>query len=171
MENKKDLYNNSKKKHRLGWEIIDTTWGHIFTTCYPVKDHTGEIMGALCMEMDMEDTYKVIENIRVSTLFTQLTSFVILIVLGIGSYLSLNKYNQKEQKRKEMLKEATYAADVANKAKSSFLSNMSQDIRTPMNAILDYTLLSDKYIDDHQKIKGYHEKIRICGQKILSIIR
>ena len=127
-------------------------------------------MGALCMEMDMEDTYKVIENIRVSTLFTQLTSFVILIVLGIGSYLSLNKYDQKEQKRKEMLKEVAYAADVANKAKSSFLSNMSQDIRTPMNAILDYTLLADKYIDDHQKIKGYHEKIRICGQKMLSIL-
>ena len=127
-------------------------------------------MGALCMEMDMEDTYKVIENIRVSTLFTQLTSFVILIVLGIGSYLSLNKYDQKEQKRKEMLKEVAYAADVANKAKSSFLSNMSQDIRTPMNAILGYTLLADKYIDDHQKIKGYHEKIRICGQKMLSIL-
>ena len=58
-------------------------------------------MRALCMEMDMEDTYKVIENIRVSTLFTQLTSFVILIVLGIGSYLSLNKYNQKEQKKEK----------------------------------------------------------------------
>jgi len=159
-----------KGKTTYSQEIIDTTWGHIFTACYPVKDHTGEIMGALCMEMDMEDTYKVIENIRVSTLFTQLTSFVILIVLGIGSYLSLNKYNQKEQKRKEMLKEAAYAADVANKAKSSFLSNMSHDIRTPMNAIIGYTLLADKYMDDHQKIKRYHEKIRICGQRMLSIL-
>lgn len=75
-----------------------------------------------------------------------------------------------KKNKKERLKEATYAADVANKAKSSFLSNMSHDIRTPMNAILGYTLLADKYIDDHQKIKGYHEKIRICGQKMLSIL-
>ena len=52
-----------------------------------------------------------------------------------------------------MLKEAAYAADVVNKAKSLFLSNISYDIRTPMNAILGYTLLADKYIDDHQKIK------------------
>ena len=38
-------------------EIVDTTWGHIFTACYPVKDASGEIIGALCMEMDMEQTY------------------------------------------------------------------------------------------------------------------
>ena len=38
-------------------EIVDTAWGHIFTACYPVREDTGEVIGAICMEMDMEHTY------------------------------------------------------------------------------------------------------------------
>ena len=39
-------------------DIVDTTWGHIFTACYPVRDaETNEIIGALCIEMDMESSY------------------------------------------------------------------------------------------------------------------
>lgn len=51
-------------------KIIDTTWGHIFTACYPViaSDGTNNILGALCIEIDMEDTYRSIEAINRSSL-------------------------------------------------------------------------------------------------------
>ena len=50
-------------------KIIDTTWGHIFTACYPViaSDGTNDILGALCIEIDMEDTYRSIEAINRSS--------------------------------------------------------------------------------------------------------
>ncbi len=153
-------------------QIIDTTWGHIFTACYPVvaSDGSGEIIGALCMEIDMEDTYSFLARNKISTLWMAHVAGIILVMLGIGIYLSMRKYNQKEAKRQEILQKAANAAEAANEAKSSFLFNMSHDIRTPMNAILGYTELADRNLDDPDKVKQYHEKIQVCGQKMLAIL-
>ena len=49
-----------KGKKVYSQEIVDTTWGHIFTACYPIYDQE-EIVGALCIEMDMESSYKFLE--------------------------------------------------------------------------------------------------------------
>ncbi|MEI3279453.1 MAG: hypothetical protein V8R46_00900 [Eubacterium ramulus] len=49
----------------LSQDIVDTAWGHIFTACYPVRDaETNEIIGALCIEMDMESSYLFLEKIN-----------------------------------------------------------------------------------------------------------
>lgn len=153
-------------------DIIDTTWGHIFTACYPVlsSDGYGEIIGALCMEMDMEDTYSFLAKSKRTTLGTACIAGVILLFMCIGACMILRKYKEQERKRQEMLRDAAEAAQRANRAKSTFLFNMSHDIRTPMNAILGYTELADKSLEDPGKLKDYHRKIRICGQKMLAIL-
>ena len=62
------------------------------------------------------------------------------------------------------------AAAAANKAKSTFLFNMSHDIRTPMNAILGYAELARNHLQEPEKIGEYMDKIHISGEKMLSII-
>lgn len=153
-------------------DIVDTTWGHIFTACYPINatDGTDDIIGALCIEMDMEDTYDFLEKSRIITMGAAHVAGVLLILLGIGIYLTLRSYRQKEEKQQEILQKAAEKAEAANKAKSTFLFNMSHDIRTPMNAILGYTELADKSLDDRDKMINYHAKIRVCGKKMLSIL-
>lgn len=61
-------------------------------------------------------------------------------------------------------------AGVANNAKSTFLFNMSHDIRTPMNAIIGYTDLASRHLDNPEKLKNYMENIQMCGKKLLSLL-
>ena len=153
-------------------QIIDTTWGHIFTACYPVvaNDGSGDIIGALCMEMDMETTYKSIEKINRSSVGIATIAIVVMILLLICLYQSMHKQKDKEREQQKILEAAAAAADAANKAKSTFLFNMSHDIRTPMNAILGYTDLARSHMDDPEKLEEYMDNIRISGEKLLSII-
>lgn len=153
-------------------EIIDTTWGHIFTACYPVMagDGSGEILGALCMEMDMEDTYAYLEQSRRTTIKLAYIACIVAMLLVVVIYLTLLRQNKKETAQKQLLQEAALAADAANKAKSTFLFNLSHDIRTPMNAILGYAELVSRNVNSPDKIKEYNSKIRICGKRMLSIL-
>lgn len=153
-------------------QIIDTTWGHIFTACYPViaNDGSGDIIGALCMEMDMETTYKSIEKINRSSVGIATIAIVVMILLLICLYQSMHKQKDKEREQQKILEAAAAAADAANKAKSTFLFNMSHDIRTPMNAILGYTDLARSHMNDPEKLEEYMDNIRISGEKLLSII-
>ena len=61
-------------------------------------------------------------------------------------------------------------AEEANRAKSNFLSNMSHDIRTPMNAILGFTLLAQEHVEEKEEVQGYLEKISSAGKHLLSLI-
>ena len=153
-------------------QIIDTTWGHIFTACYPViaNDGSGDIIGALCMEMDMETTYKSIEKINRSSVWIAVVAIIVMVLLLICMYQTMHKQKEKEREQQRILEETAAAADAANKAKSTFLFNMSHDIRTPMNAILGYTDLARNHMDDPQKLQEYMNNIRISGEKLLSII-
>ena len=61
-------------------------------------------------------------------------------------------------------------AESANRAKSTFLFNMSHDIRTPMNAIIGYADLASRHSDDPAKLKNYIENIQVCGQNLLMLL-
>ena len=61
-------------------------------------------------------------------------------------------------------------AESANRAKSTFLFNMSHDIRTPMNAIIGYADLASRHLDDTAKLKKYMENIQVCGQNLLMLL-
>ena len=61
-------------------------------------------------------------------------------------------------------------AESANRAKSTFLFNMSHDIRTPMNAIIGYADLASRHSDDPAKLEKYMENIQVCGQNLLMLL-
>ena len=74
------------------------------------------------------------------------------------------------QELNEKLQVAVEKAESANNAKSTFLFNMSHDIRTPMNAIIGYANLASRHIDDPERLKRYMNNIQLCGQNLLSLL-
>ena len=76
----------------------------------------------------------------------------------------------RELRQEEELREAKLKAECANKAKSSFLFNMSHDIRTPMNAIIGYAELASRHLQETDKLGRYLEKIQICGKELLAML-
>ena len=74
------------------------------------------------------------------------------------------------QKLNAKLQIAVENAESANHAKSTFLFNMSHDIRTPMNAIIGYADLASRHSDDPAKLKNYMENIQVCGQNLLMLL-
>ncbi len=89
------------------------------------------------------------------------------IVLGIRS---VDKEIRSEMEQRGYLKDALMQANRASKAKSVFLSNMSHDIRTPMNAIVGFTSLAMKHIDNRDRMEEYLKKIMTSGNHLLSLI-
>lgn len=77
---------------------------------------------------------------------------------------------EREQKQKELIEDALARAEVANKAKTTFLSNMSHDIRTPMNAIIGFTTLATTHIDNREQVQDYLGKIMSASNHLLSLI-
>lgn len=76
----------------------------------------------------------------------------------------------QEKKTEERLRAAVEAAEQANAAKSRFLSEMSHDIRTPMNAIIGMTVLAQNSLEEPDKIKRCLEKITVASNLLLGII-
>lgn len=77
---------------------------------------------------------------------------------------------KEEEDRRKVLQDALDMAEQANKAKSTFLSNMSHDIRTPMNAIIGFATLASANIGNEEKIKDYLSKILSSSNHLLSLI-
>lgn len=85
-----------------------------------------------------------------------------------------NKIRKDREEEREIhnkqLTEALKTAQIANNSKTTFLSNMSHDIRTPMNAILGFATLLVKDVDNPDKVREYTKKITASGQHLLSLI-
>ena len=75
-----------------------------------------------------------------------------------------------ERQMYEALGEALHTARAANQAKSNFLANMSHDIRTPMNAIVGFSVLLDKNAENPERVREYTRKIAYSSQHLLSLI-
>lgn len=87
-----------------------------------------------------------------------------------GTIADVTEYVTKEARQRQLLLDATKEAESANRAKSAFLFNMSHDIRTPMNAILGFSALAAKYVDDHEKVLECLHKLNISGDHLLRLI-
>lgn len=77
---------------------------------------------------------------------------------------------RREEEQREMLSQAVERAEAANHAKSDFLSRMSHDIRTPMNAILGMTSVATMHIDDKERVLDALSKITVSGKHLLGLI-
>ena len=89
------------------------------------------------------------------------------VVIG---FRSVDEETQAEMEKKALLEDALAQANRASKAKSVFLSNMSHDIRTPMNAIIGFTALATTHIDNREQVEEYLKKIMTSGNHLLSLI-
>jgi len=89
---------------------------------------------------------------------------------GKKKYILVMSDRTSDWKMNQALSEAVRAAETANNAKSTFLSNMSHDIRTPMNAIIGFTTLAVSNIDDKKLVRDYLGKILFSSNHLLSLI-
>ena len=85
-------------------------------------------------------------------------------------YIIVMSDRTEDKQRNMALSEAVCAAETANRAKSTFLSNMSHDIRTPMNAIIGFTTLAVSNIGNQEKVQDYLSKILASSNHLLSLI-
>ena len=88
----------------------------------------------------------------------------------LAGFRNIDEVIREEQEQKNVLAEALAQAQYANNAKTTFLNNMSHDIRTPMNAIIGFTSLAVTHIDNKEQIRDYLSKIMTSGNHLLSLI-
>ncbi len=95
---------------------------------------------------------------------------------GAGRYLLRGYHSdvtetvREDRAQRDALADALVAAEHANRAKTTFLNNMSHDIRTPMNAIVGFTALAASHIDQKEQVLDYLGKITVSSQHLLSLI-
>lgn len=117
-------------------------------------------------------------TVKVQILFT--SALVIVMMLAVISFIKVQRSNQLvkiEQQNNQELNELRIAAEdalsiaeAASKSKSTFLSNMSHDIRTPMNAIIGFTTLAMANAENTERVKDYLSKILSSSNHLLSLI-
>lgn len=112
----------------------------------------------------LDDAINKLGNQRTSTLLI----YCLIILAVILAIFAL--YYQMTQKQIRELNEAKLEADHANKAKSEFLSNMSHDIRTPMNGIVGMTAIAVNNIDDKERVRDCLRKITLSSKHLLGLI-
>ena len=91
-------------------------------------------------------------------------------VAGRIKYILVMSDRTADRKINQALSEAVAAAEAASRAKSTFLSNMSHDIRTPMNAIIGFTTLAVSNIDNQERVKDYLTKTLSSSRHLLALI-
>ena len=101
--------------------------------------------------------------------FATVLMLAVLTALGIYLYIIRTK-NRQEQAMQDALREALASAQNANDAKSRFLSNMSHDIRTPMNAIIGMTAIAGMNLEEPAKVKDCLNKISVSSKHLLGLI-
>ena len=87
-----------------------------------------------------------------------------------GYHYDVDDIVREQAKQDELLKDALAAAEHANRAKTTFLNNMSHDIRTPMNAIIGYTALAASHINNTAQVQDYLSKITTSSSHLLALI-
>lgn len=85
-------------------------------------------------------------------------------------FANVDEQVRQEMQQKSLLISALKEAEEANKAKTMFLSNMSHDIRTPMNAIIGFTTLAQTHFEEKETVREYLDKILVSGKHLLSLI-
>lgn len=135
---------------------------------------TNMLTGSLAMYKSSSRKVTLSEFIRDNFFMVLLVSSIFVAVILLAILKLLRKARKAEaaarkaandtQELNAKLQIAAENAESANRAKSTFLFNMSHDIRTPMNAIIGYADLASRHSDDPAKLKKYMENIQVCGQ-------
>ena len=146
---------------------------HALNYMWPVNGGSFFLVGYVPVEAIQQEGHIVNQNIYFVVVF-MLAAFCLCIGLY---YLSRRQQNKLQREREEerrlhnqQLAEALQAAQIASQSKTTFLSNMSHDIRTPMNAVLGFASLLANEAENPGKVREYTGKIMASGQHLLSLI-
>ena len=160
--------------------------GYSYQIWKKVLDTDKKVVLAQCEKPKEKDTLEVACKVPNDTWYFEIVpvngwitwlqkGFMILIFLAIAAllaegYLQIVLRRNKERVHEEELERAVEEARKASEAKSRFLFNMSHDIRTPMNAIIGFSELLEKHIDDREKVLKYTDRIKDSSSFLLSLI-
>ena len=140
---------------------------------WAVNDGAIYLIGYVPIEAIQQEGRTVNQNIII-VITVMLVAFFLCCLLYSINQRQQNKIRKEREAEREIhnqrLAEALQAAQIASNSKTTFLSNMSHDIRTPMNAVLGFTTLLAKDADDPVKVREYTKKITASGQHLLSLI-
>ena len=140
---------------------------------WAINDGTIFMVGYVPVDAIQREGRSVNQHILIVVAST-LTAFFLCIALYYRNWRQQNKiWEEREEERRvhsQQLSEALRAAQIASESKTTFLSNMSHDIRTPMNAVLGFTSLLSKEADNPERVREYTDKITASGQHLLSLI-
>ena len=138
------------------------------------------LTGSLAMYKSSSRKVTLSEFIKDNFFMVLLVSSIFVAVILLAILKLLRKARKAEaaarkaandtQELNEKLQIAAENAESANRAKSTFLFNMSHDIRTPMNAIIGYAELAARHSDEPAKLEKYMENIQVCGQNLLMLL-
>lgn len=131
------------------------------------------LSGYVSVEAIQQEARSVTRNIFL-VIVTMTAAFLICSLVYYYTQRQQNRIRREREAEREVhnrqLNEALKAAQIANQSKTTFLSNMSHDIRTPMNAVLGFTTLLLKDADNPAKVREYTRKITASGKHLLSLI-
>lgn len=140
---------------------------------WAVNDGTIYLVGYVPIEAIQQEGRTVNQNVLI-VVIVMLIAFFLCCGLYYLNHRQQNKLREEREKEREIhnqqLAEALQAAQIASNSKTMFLSNMSHDIRTPMNAVLGFTTLLAKDAENPGKVREYTKKIMASGQHLLSLI-
>ncbi len=139
---------NGERRHMYCSALPNSVWYLVTLMPYGVLNESVEALGTRSL----------------TAALTGCAVILLALLAVFQKYFSMNRAQMKE------LEEARQAAEEASRSKSEFLSNMSHDIRTPMNAIVGMTAIASAHIDDPQQVRNCLKKITLSSKHLLGLI-
>lgn len=140
---------------------------------WAINGKSAYLIGFVPVDAIQREGDAVNKNILIVVLVMLAAFFLCCVVYFFNERQQAKIRREREEEREthnQQLAEALQAAQIANNSKTTFLSNMSHDIRTPMNAILGFATLLARDADNSEKVREYTKKIASSGKHLLSLI-
>ncbi len=162
----------------------DVTLLSVLSKCVAAFDRgaSSSIITAEVTKFRPNSTGGILYFLRRNPIYIAIIVAAVLVLFFVIALLAIRTHNQRKLKQKvteataklqaqtEELSVALHAADAANRSKTTFLNNMSHDIRTPMNAIIGFTALATAHLDNKERAFDYLTKISQASNHLLSLI-
>lgn len=132
--------------------------------CSPLSENTRWYLITVMPKSDLNDMVVRLDHLRMAAMLLSLTVIVAVMVAIFVRYYGLTREQMKE------LEKARQEAIRANDAKSQFLSSMSHDIRTPMNAIVGMTEIALKNVSSEERVEDCLKKVKLSSKHLLGLI-
>lgn len=139
-------------------DILGTTWGHIYTACYPIVGDAGQVVGALCIETDMESIYDTISAGNSRVFLLTLCAVAIVILMTVPVHIFMQRQKDKENAHNEALRESFHRVQ----EREMILEALAIDF----DSVYLCDLVTDKTIVIKEDEKNYDPKAyEVLGDK------